>query len=345
VTGLLYSSRKYSVDALMDRCLKFLEESLTEDNVCQILEQCHGYGEVDLEQKALKILTEAGVKVIKSPGFLDLCSRCIHEFLKSEQLKLKEEQIFEAVMSWARGQCKAENVIENRENLRRILGEMINEIRFTEFSLDYLVSVVGPSEILTNDERVRVMDKLVKKDVDISPFNALPRKQTKEVKFSYVTPYSKLYTANTGLTCSNMLDFSTDKNIELVGCQLHGSVKHTESIYNLRIQVRDDQNQAIATPVPDSQRSLKGRGQINDIIFPDVVPIRSGREYWVCATMTGEKVNFSKRWKNYVTVDGVQFTFHPNVYGETSGVISGLIWKHTYNSAGHSILGKRKLKT
>ncbi|XP_046566581.1 BTB/POZ domain-containing protein 3-like [Haliotis rubra] len=72
VTGLMYTSRKYSLDALYDLCVTFLDKSLSQDNVCQILEECHGYGELDLEQKALKILTEGGKRVTKSPGFVDL---------------------------------------------------------------------------------------------------------------------------------------------------------------------------------------------------------------------------------------------------------------------------------
>ncbi|XP_046545944.1 BTB/POZ domain-containing protein 6-like isoform X2 [Haliotis rubra] len=69
VMGLMYASRKYNVDALYDLCVAFLVSSLSEDNVCQILEECHGYGELDLEQKALEVLTQGGRE---SPCLRDL---------------------------------------------------------------------------------------------------------------------------------------------------------------------------------------------------------------------------------------------------------------------------------
>ncbi|XP_071096703.1 BTB/POZ domain-containing protein 6-like isoform X2 [Haliotis cracherodii] len=127
VTGLMYTSRKYSLDALYDLCVKFLETSLSEDNVCQILEECHGYEELDLEQKALKILTEGGESVIKSPGFEGLCPDCLEKFLKSNTLNLKESDIFEAVVSWTKERCRKEGVSDTPENRRRLLGDMRNQ--------------------------------------------------------------------------------------------------------------------------------------------------------------------------------------------------------------------------
>ncbi|XP_046547330.1 BTB/POZ domain-containing protein 6-like isoform X2 [Haliotis rubra] len=124
VTGLMYTSRKYSLDTLYDLCVTFLEESLSEDNVCQILEECHGYGELDLEQKALKILTEGGERVTKSPGFVGLCSECVGKLLKSDTLNLKEKDIFEAVLSWTKERCRKEGVSDTPENRRRLLGDM-----------------------------------------------------------------------------------------------------------------------------------------------------------------------------------------------------------------------------
>ncbi|XP_046547331.1 BTB/POZ domain-containing protein 6-like [Haliotis rubra] len=180
VTGLMYTSRKYSLDTLYDLCVTFLEESLSEDKVCQILEECHGYGELDFEQKALKILTEGGERVTKSPGFVGLCSDCLGKFLKSDTLNLKEEDIFEAVLSWTKERCRKEGVSDKPENRRRLLGDMRYEIRFTSLPLEYLVKVVGPSGLLTVEERVKIIDRSIDSTVDISPFVGLKRKQMQE---------------------------------------------------------------------------------------------------------------------------------------------------------------------
>ncbi|XP_046566580.1 BTB/POZ domain-containing protein 6-like [Haliotis rubra] len=89
VIGLMYTSRKYALDALYSLCVTLLETSLTEDNVCQILEQCHGYGELDLEQKALKILTEGGKKVIQSSDSGSFAPDCAAKFVRSSNLRFK----------------------------------------------------------------------------------------------------------------------------------------------------------------------------------------------------------------------------------------------------------------
>ncbi|XP_048244872.1 BTB/POZ domain-containing protein 6-like isoform X2 [Haliotis rufescens] len=124
VTGLMYTSRKFSLDALFNLCVTFLEQSLSEDNVCQILEECHGYGELDLKQKALKLLTQGGKKVIQSPGFVKLCSDCMNKFVRSDGLYLKEEDVFDAVLSWTKERCRKEGGSDTPENIRRLMGDM-----------------------------------------------------------------------------------------------------------------------------------------------------------------------------------------------------------------------------
>ncbi|XP_046340695.2 BTB/POZ domain-containing protein 6-like [Haliotis rufescens] len=322
VTGLMYTSRKYSVDALYDLCLTFLETSLSEDNVCQILEQCHGYGEMDLEQKALKILTEGGERVIKSPGFINLCSDCLRMFLKSDNRKAKEEEVFEATLSWAKECCKMNSVYDTPENIRRVLGEMRYEIRFTAFTLEYLVKVVGPSGVLTDSERVRIMDKKVDTAVNISPFKQPQGKQIKRNLLRYVnrlckTEYSLIKAGRQAIT------INLSKSIDLRGCQVYGG--YGGDMYKLSARVFGLNYVLIAEPLLNTRMKLSGQGQLNDILFPESVLLTAGNTYNLCVDMVGPDTYYSCSGINSITVDGVRFLFKTSSYANR-GQIPGLIF-------------------
>ncbi|XP_046547329.1 BTB/POZ domain-containing protein 6-like isoform X1 [Haliotis rubra] len=341
VTGLMYTSRKYSLDTLYDLCVTFLEESLSEDNVCQILEECHGYGELDLEQKALKILTEGGERVTKSPGFVGLCSECVGKLLKSDTLNLKEKDIFEAVLSWTKERCRKEGVSDTPENRRRLLGDMRYEIRFTSLSLEYLVKVVGPSGLLTAEERVRIMDRAFDSTVDISPFVGLKRKHIQEPDIcKYVQRFATVSHVKDGVAGSHSLSFSVNHRIQLKGCQLYGGYDDLEVPVSISLY---DQDESEITEL-DTEMELLGRGQMTDILFSESVLLQPGTTYIVCVeidVLATEEGPYWGQWeqggyiglngKQTVTTDGVQFTFSNSRYYNTEttalrGNIPGFIF-------------------
>ncbi|XP_067661722.1 BTB/POZ domain-containing protein 6-like [Haliotis asinina] len=352
VTGLMYTSRKYSLDALYDRCVTFLGVRLSEDNVCQILEECHGYGELDMEQKALKILTEGGERVTKSPGFLGLCSDCLETFLKSDTLNLKEEDIFEAVLSWTKKRCRAEGASDTPENRRRLLGDMRHEIRFTSLPLEYLVKVVGPSGLLTVDERVKIMDRAFDPSVDISPFVALKRKKIQEPDIcKYVQRFEFGSDFSRTLAGRHALSFSVDHMIQFKGCQLYGGYHDMKVPLNIRLHAQNRPH--TASSLFDTKAKLLGRGQLTDIMFSESVLLHPGIIYTVYVDIRNSDKGYGaqgsqfyfkshvvdkgldgyggENGKKTVTTDGIKFTFSDSQHGNSrttveSGNIPGLIF-------------------
>ncbi|XP_048245650.1 BTB/POZ domain-containing protein 6-like [Haliotis rufescens] len=315
VTGLMYTSRKYSLDALYDLCVTFLETSLSEDNVCQILEQCHGYGEVDLEQKALNILTEGGESVIKSPGFVDLCPCCLEKFLKSNTLNLRESDIFEAVVSWTKERCRKEGVRDTPENRRRLLGDMRYEIRFISMTLEVLVKVVGRSGVLTNSERVQIIDRSVDSTVDISPFKTVQRMKSgvaqiqesnicKHVsRFQYMSEY--WHSAKT--RCRHAISFSVTHNIHLKGCQLYREQGNEDIL--LSIRVNDQNDIVVAAPLWKTWMTRHSNKEMTDVLFPESVLLQPSTTYTLCVDLPPGNYYRGVDGKKTVTSDGVQFTF------------------------------------
>ncbi|XP_046547323.1 BTB/POZ domain-containing protein 6-like [Haliotis rubra] len=323
VTALMYTSNKYSLDALYDLCVTFLEVSLSEDNVCQILEQCHRYGELDLEQKALKILTEGGERVTKSPGFVGLCSDCLGKLLKSDTLNMKEEDVFEAVLSWTKERCRKEGVSDTPENRQRLLGDLRYEIPFTSLSQEYLTKVVGSSGLLTAEERVRIMDRAFDPTVDISPFVVIKGDACK-----YVQRFATVLRAKCNRAGGHALSFSVNHRINLKGFQLYGGYDNMELPVGITLLDNDgaDIIERLQTDV-----QLLGRGQMTDILFSQPVLLQPGSTYTLLVAI-GFRDSFPRRprgflelwgyWsqkkhigynglngKQTVTSDGVQFTF------------------------------------
>ncbi|XP_067660674.1 BTB/POZ domain-containing protein 6-like [Haliotis asinina] len=350
VTGLMYTSRKYSIDALYDRCVEFMEESLSEDNVCQILEECHCYGEVDLEQKALEILTEGGKRVTKSPGFQGLCSDCLEKFLKSETLKLKEEDAFEAVLSWTEKRCRKEGVSDTPENRRGLLGDMRYEIRFTSMPMEYLVKIVGPSGLLTADEKMRIIDRAVDTTVDISPFRHSKRNTTQTFTGTlnaqtFTNCPNRTGNLNTSCKIVNRfsllsnweiaagqhaISFTPSESILLRGCQLYGG--HDDKDYILTIRVYDANNVVLYEPFENRRLCVQNRRQLNDVLFEKCVSLTAGATYTLYVDMQGPDTCCGLYGMNTVTVEGVQFTFIDSPMSTTVtstglGQIPGLIFR------------------
>ncbi|XP_071096866.1 BTB/POZ domain-containing protein 6-like [Haliotis cracherodii] len=335
VTGLMYTSRKYSQDALFNLCVTFLEQSLSEDNVCQILEQCHVYGELDLEQNALKILTEGGMRVTKSVGFVNLCPDCVDQFVRSENLDLKEEDVFDAVLSWARERCREEGVSDTPEDIRRLLGDMRYEIRFTSIPLEYLVKVVGRSGVLTDSERVRIMDRATETNVDISPFKHSQRKAHNIIQEKHEASYGSVVNRFSSHSFSFMppeksvISFSSSQNILLLGCVLYGGRNDEE--YKLTIRVFDPINVLIDEPFPNTRMTLQGRRKLNDVLFPRSISVAARTTYTLCVDMEGPDTVCCVGGSAKVTVDGVHFTFTDSPMSTTDtsrheGQIPGLLF-------------------
>ncbi|XP_048244874.1 BTB/POZ domain-containing protein 2-like isoform X2 [Haliotis rufescens] len=334
VTGLMYTSRKYSQDALFNLCVTFLEQSLSEDNVCQILEECHGYGELDLKQKALKLLTQGGNRVAKSLGFVKLCPDCMDQFVRSDNLRLKEEDVFEAVLSWTKERCQKEGGSDTPENIRRLMGDMRYEIRFTSIPQEYLVKVVGRSGVLTGDERLRIMDRAMDSNVDISPFKHSHRKADsiihgqRKASCAIVNRFSSLSTFSMSANGDNAIAFSPNQSIFLQGCQLYS--RHDDT-YKLTIRVFDANNVLIDELFQNTRMTLNGRKILNDVLFPRYLSLTAGATYTLCVNMEGPHTICGVGGKDTVTVDGVQFTFTDSPMSTTDtsttrGQIPGLIF-------------------
>lgn len=69
---MLQGARKYQLSGLAERCLEFVENHLTDDGVCGVLEQALTIREQPLVDVCLRHIGNHTPAVFQSPQFLDI---------------------------------------------------------------------------------------------------------------------------------------------------------------------------------------------------------------------------------------------------------------------------------
>ncbi|XP_041347134.1 BTB/POZ domain-containing protein 6-like [Gigantopelta aegis] len=156
VMHVLYLAKKYNTVNLQHQCLRFLNTSMTPENVCVILEQAKVFDEKPLYEKAMEFINENGTSVLKSPGFLDLSRESVLDVVKSDDLVIDEEDVFHAVNTWAERQCQKQGTAVTPEAKRQALGLVVKHVRFTSLSQEFVVKTVDSSGVLTLPEQLGI---------------------------------------------------------------------------------------------------------------------------------------------------------------------------------------------
>ncbi|XP_041372614.1 BTB/POZ domain-containing protein 6-like [Gigantopelta aegis] len=178
VIGLLYVSKKYDVSTLDEKCLTYLETSITSNNACFILEQAHIYEEEDLKEKALSCIRNNGNASLMSRNVVHLCRGCLSDVIQSDHLIVTEETVFESLLSWSESACRSQGREVTPQNRRDALGNALLHVRYPLLSQTYFVDSVSPTELLTALEENTIMKHLMKPDKDVSPFNSKQRNKS-----------------------------------------------------------------------------------------------------------------------------------------------------------------------
>lgn len=171
VLPLLYASKKYSVQKLSKKCLKYLALDQSSENVCAILEQSHLYDEIELQNKCMEYICAHAKEVVESEDFLNICPTCLELVLKSDQLQVDEKTILKCVLKWSEKRCERNDLDITPENQRSQLGKLLYLIRFPLLGETYFTDTVTDSEILSDSEKVDLFKHFFKKGCTSKLFN------------------------------------------------------------------------------------------------------------------------------------------------------------------------------
>jgi len=141
---------KYCVDKLQVACAEFLEDGVNLENACQMFE--NGVTMMNDPTFGLSFIEENAKAVITSDGFTDLSTNRLIVLLQSSDLKIKETDLWQSVVKWA----KAEARRNKSDDLKSALDGVIEHMRFPLFNVGELSTFVTPLNVLSSEQMLEL---------------------------------------------------------------------------------------------------------------------------------------------------------------------------------------------
>jgi hypothetical protein len=158
VMEILYLSEKYMMPFLVHKSREYLEKKLGPEDVFGVLPQVQKLGDEKLKIHCWNIVGLKTQRAVSSRSFLNISREVLCQFLGRQDLRINEVELFKAVDKWVLKTIKMEELENNGENKRAILGEeAIRLIRFPLMSLKEFAEVVLPSGILNLEEVTEII--------------------------------------------------------------------------------------------------------------------------------------------------------------------------------------------
>ena len=253
VFQILNLAKCYLIPCLQAKCIKFIEESVTEENALVTLQQSLAFHENAATKKSLGIIADKASEILKEDLFLSLNLATLKAILMLEALNIEEVDLFLAVDKWCENQLTTEGSEICAESKRKVLGDAVYLIRFPTMTLMDIAKDCSLSGILTPEQVVDIMHyisleskELQNSIVDKIPFSAKPRNKIKHEitadRFLPVPIYgtNRCYSPN----WQEVIEFTINMKATLTGFFLFG---HPKAHKISKITITTDSNTFMPT--------------------------------------------------------------------------------------------------
>ena len=143
VRQLVATANFLQLQSLKDMTVDYLEQKLSPASAAEILILADKHNCKTLTQSAEKLIMDNFVIVSKTIGFKNVPFEMVHQFIKSEDIRvIKEEEVLEAVLTWAKSDRGNEKEKESH------LADLLHEIRFPLISPAYLTEIIEKDEFV-----------------------------------------------------------------------------------------------------------------------------------------------------------------------------------------------------
>jgi len=112
------------------------------------------------EKIALEFIDINLAAIMKTPEWTKLEKKRVVEICKRNTLNVKEGDLFEGVVTWAKAECKRTNIDNNGENLRKVLDDILPLIRFPAMAMEEVATKVTPTSVLLSDQMLTIFTYL-----------------------------------------------------------------------------------------------------------------------------------------------------------------------------------------
>ena len=322
VKDLLYGAEKYMLQAVKDECSRFLSSLLDHEHACVVLQTAHDFNLDNLKAKALQYIHKQGKVSMVSESLSFLSADCLKLVIESDNLKCKEDFVFQQVVRWAQDKCEEKDLPLTDGNIRTILGNLIYHIRFPIMERRYFTKKVSTRRILTPEEIIRVYQSY--DGVNIDDFS-MKLRLPNPLKF-YRCIVNESQTSWTQDGSVDSIEFSSDFDGLLLGIIVFGS-KDYKGLHEITVKII--QFFTVLTSTTTTLTSKEGH-EMYEIMFIEPIKFTKNVRYTIQLTMKGPRTFTGKNYMTQIVEDDltVSFTFGVsslNGTNETSGQIPGII--------------------
>ncbi|XP_062578644.1 BTB/POZ domain-containing protein 2-like [Saccostrea cucullata] len=325
VIGALYAAEKYDAEELKKASKLYLDQNITTETVCSIIESAKLFNFENLTEKCMDFIEENCDSVFQSPSALGLMKETLSEIVSSENLNIEELGIYHFLIKWAENQCERKHMEKSDENIRKEIGDIIYHVRFQSLTLETFVKDVCRRRILTSEDMFNLQQIIVGNlNMGNTKFNLEERRYKTFTVFR--GSGSKAGWGYSGTEDS--LEFTVNRNVKLHGFLMWGgrSVPYTYTVVGKVLEnsteVGDIPSQVIEkTDSLDYQFEIKLRKPV--VLFPN-------KRYRVWVKLQGPSSWNGRTYKQSVNGRGVQINFYThrgmnNSTSDTDGQFPGLI--------------------
>lgn len=166
VAELMYLADKYHVSECLSVCSKFLQQSLTIENICFGYDLAIRYRQNDLKANLEQKISAKTKDVLVSNEFRTCSRDALKHILQIKNLMCQAEELFDACMTWALSACEESEsdpmVLANR---KKELGECFYMIPFYKMNAKQISNVITThKELFDYDELIELVNIMAPSD-------------------------------------------------------------------------------------------------------------------------------------------------------------------------------------
>ena len=329
VMVILNLAKKYIVPSLEDRCIEFVEQNISLNNVFDVLSFAHQtFNAERLENLCWEIIdSDSNAKCLNTEAFLDTNRNLLNSVALRNSLSMREILLYLGIERWAARAARNRGLGTSASARRSVLGDsVLQHIRFPLMTKEELNSVVVPSGLLNKDEINAIFAYLETGITEnFKYFPTYPRVGT-------INRINRFARSSFGFSYEgyrpDVVKFSVSEPIFLDGVRLFGSKGKKYSV-SLQISCESSgfQLELLNTRSFKTETEMKLDYFGFDIIFDRPFALDSNLEYCVTLNIKGDPSFYGCYGRTRIKgPDDVEFKFNYGPYPLHTGQFAEIFY-------------------
>ncbi|XP_065829186.1 BTB/POZ domain-containing protein 2-like [Oscarella lobularis] len=157
----------YNVSTLRDQCFAWLQNNLSVNNVCSMLEFAAQHMMDDLHKACMEMIHKQTLKVIHSRAFVELSRKQVLTILQTDGLSARQIDLFNAVQSWL-------HFAEDRTTDQKLVTELLQCIQLPLMTTQELLGPVQDSGLYSEAALLQALTVLHLRPGPLRPTSCQP---------------------------------------------------------------------------------------------------------------------------------------------------------------------------